>query len=109
MILVIGGAFQGQKDFAVRELGVLEEQIFDNFQAAVRSWLEEGADVEKKTDELLHSDYEAIVSDEVGLGIVPIEKADREWREAVGRALCKIAEASSSVYRVSCGIGMQIK
>ena len=50
-----------------------------------------------------------ITSDEVGLGIVPLDRKVREWREATGRALCRIAAEADEVYRVSCGIGMKIK
>lgn len=109
MILIIGGAFQGQKEFAIDKLGISEDKIFDDFQEKVRKWLNAGADIGQETEKLIGSDYEAVVSDEVGLGIVPLERSDREWREATGRALCRIAEKCDSVYRVSCGIGMQIK
>ena len=50
-----------------------------------------------------------IVANEVGAGIVPIDPKERAFREAVGRALCVIAQASDAVVRVTCGIGVRIK
>ena len=50
-----------------------------------------------------------IVSNEVGAGIVPIETTERIFREAVGRALCIVAQRSETVTRVVCGIGVRIK
>lgn len=50
-----------------------------------------------------------IVSNELGYGIVPVEKADRMWREAVGRLCTCLAARSEMVVRVVCGIGMRLK
>ena len=50
-----------------------------------------------------------VVSDEVGSGVVPMSKEERLWREAVGRALCVVAEHAESVTRVMCGIGVRLK
>lgn len=47
--------------------------------------------------------------DEIGSGIVPMNQEERIWREAVGRAGCKIAESAVEVYRVMSGIGIRIK
>ena len=38
-----------------------------------------------------------------------LEAGERAFREAVGRALCVLAQASCSVTRVVCGIGVRIK
>ena len=50
-----------------------------------------------------------IISDEIGYGVVPVNKFDREWREAVGRISCYLAEKAENVIRVVCGIGNKIK
>lgn len=50
-----------------------------------------------------------VVANEVGAGVVPIVKEDRLFREAVGRALCIVAQESESVTRCVCGIGVRIK
>ncbi len=50
-----------------------------------------------------------IVSNELGYGIVPMEKRDRFWREATGRICTCIAARADEVVRVVCGIGMRLK
>ena len=50
-----------------------------------------------------------IVADEVGAGVVPVSEKDRVYREAVGRALCMIAQEADQVTRCICGIGVRIK
>jgi adenosyl cobinamide kinase/adenosyl cobinamide phosphate guanylyltransferase len=50
-----------------------------------------------------------IICNELGYGIVPMDKADRVYRETVGRCLCRLAASSERVVRVVCGLGMTIK
>lgn len=50
-----------------------------------------------------------IICDEVGCGIVPIERSERDYREAVGRVLCLLAARAESVERVVAGIPVKIK
>ncbi|MCD8022885.1 MAG: bifunctional adenosylcobinamide kinase/adenosylcobinamide-phosphate guanylyltransferase [Lachnospiraceae bacterium] len=50
-----------------------------------------------------------IVTNELGYGIVPIEKEDRFWREVTGRICTCLAARSDEVVRVVCGIGMRLK
>ena len=45
----------------------------------------------------------------LALGVVPLAAEDRAFREAVGRALCVIAQRAESVTRCVCGIGVRIK
>jgi adenosylcobinamide kinase/adenosylcobinamide-phosphate guanylyltransferase len=50
-----------------------------------------------------------IVTDEIGYGIVPVDKAEREYREVAGRICTRLAAEADEVYRVICGIGTRIK
>ena len=50
-----------------------------------------------------------IAANEVGAGVVPLRAEDRLFREAVGRALCVIAQEAEQVTRCVCGIGVRIK
>jgi adenosylcobinamide kinase/adenosylcobinamide-phosphate guanylyltransferase len=50
-----------------------------------------------------------IVGCEVGLGIVPMEKRDREWRDMVGWVYQDIAAHSTNVVRLWCGIAETLK
>ena len=38
-----------------------------------------------------------------------LDRADRDWRELVGRVCCELAEQAEAVYRVRCGLGVRLK
>lgn len=50
-----------------------------------------------------------IVSNEVGLGIVPDSELSRMYRDALGYANRRVAEAAQNVYFMVAGIPLQIK
>ena len=108
MKLYIGGAWQGQDELARAENPGAE--IIDNFHEAVREALQRGEDPRAFARRVCAEKPDAvIVSNEVGAGVVPIERSKRAFREAVGRALCVIAQEAESVTRAVCGIGVKIK
>lgn len=49
------------------------------------------------------------ICDEIGNGIVPIEKAERDYREVTGRILTELAEQAETVTCILCGLGQCIK
>ena len=59
--------------------------------------------------QLLTDPPAVITLDEVGCGIVPLEKSERDYREAVGHAGQMLAAAAAEVYRMQCGIAVRIK
>ena len=50
-----------------------------------------------------------ILCDEIGCGVIPMDRFERDWREQVGRSLCEIAKSTPSVERVFCGVASEIK
>ena len=50
-----------------------------------------------------------LITDEIGYGIVPVDRMEREYREQTGRVCTHLAAYSEKVYRVMCGIGQVIK
>ena len=50
-----------------------------------------------------------IIMDEIGCGIIPLEKSERLWREAVGNVGCFLAERAEGVERIICGTAVRIK
>lgn len=108
MKLYIGGAFQGQEALARRENP--GARILTDYHETVREAMRRGERAEDIAARLLRECPDAVVvADEIGAGIVPLAAEDRAWREAVGRALCMLAQASESVTRAVCGIGLRIK
>ena len=131
MILVIGGVFQGKREFAekrLKELGETGEILWssgedswENFcrspfcrdlPGAVKKRLKEEKESfsgEAFAEELLKTEKKVIVSEEIGSGIVPMEAFGRLWREETGRILCRLAQEAKEVWRVVGGIGIRIK
>ncbi|MBQ9032286.1 MAG: bifunctional adenosylcobinamide kinase/adenosylcobinamide-phosphate guanylyltransferase [Parasporobacterium sp.] len=50
-----------------------------------------------------------LISDEVGNGIIPLSREDRDYRERVGRILCLLAKEADEVVRVICGLAQILK
>ena len=50
-----------------------------------------------------------ILCDELGNGIVPLEKKDRIWREQTGRLTVELAKRAERVERILCGLGQRLK
>ena len=87
--------------------------IWNHLHLAMKMLLENGEEPEKIWEGIssyidLHPDS-VIVCDEIGNGIVPIEREERRWREETGRLLCKIAKRAECVERVLCGLPERIK
>ena len=123
MVLIVGGYCQGKLDFAKETWGLADADIADGAAC------EPGAIFQKSALNSLHllirrmspepldffeSQMDAlrdkiIISDEIGLGVVPIDDEERLWRENVGRVCCLLAQNADEVYRVCAGIPMKIK
>lgn len=126
MILVTGGAYQNKKQAACRLFDAEESDFLDggscdmqaifscraleNFHLYVRRYLKSGKDPAEFAAELAEKNPRLlIVTDEIGCGIVPIEKEERYWREQNGRICCALATQAETVVRVVAGIPTVIK
>ena len=126
MIMITGGAFSGKKDYAKTRFGFSDVDILNgencslnavfsakciaDYQLIVKRLLEEKADVKTFTERLCKENPNAVVIiNEIGAGIIPLEKSNRIFREETGRAGCLIARNSSEVIRLACGIPTIIK
>ena len=86
-VLIIGGAYQGKRKVAENLYADLPR--IENLHEIVRKMLKEDK--------------------EIGCGIVPIDRADENWREAVGRLCCALAQKADAVVRVIAGVPQFIK
>jgi adenosyl cobinamide kinase/adenosyl cobinamide phosphate guanylyltransferase len=122
MILVIGGAGQGKLAYALDKWGISAAEvandfknaenarIFCDFQQAVQKTVAAGEDPAEKLEILLTRNPGLIVlCDEVGCGVVPMDREERVWRETVGRLCCRMAGQAERVDRVFCGLAMRLK
>ena len=108
MKLYVGGVYQGQEELARAENpGAV---ILADFHETVRAAVGRGEDPREYARRVCREQPDAVVvANEVGSGVVPVDAAERAFREAVGRALCVIAQNAASVTRAVCGIGVRIK
>lgn len=126
MIMITGGAFQGKKDFVKKFFSIGENDILNgadcnydkifsakcvcNYHLFIGRLMNEEIDPLKFTEKICKKNSDIIIiMNEIGCGIIPLEKSERIWREQVGRAGCIIAESSSDVFRICCGIPTKIK
>lgn len=113
MILIIGGSSQGKTAYAEQMKAESPDyEIWDDFHVLVREMLAMGNDegeVMTMLYERMQGDNLIIVSDEIGNGIVPLEKEDRAYRDFMGQLLCDIAEEAEHVIRMVCGIPSVLK
>ena len=113
MILVLGGVGAGKKEY-VRSLGYADadftsdpndrKPVFAGLDAYIR---ENPADPEELLRALVKKDV--VICAEVGSGVIPLERAERVYRETVGRLCVRLAQEASAVVRVVAGISVVIK
>ena len=116
MILLIGGVGQGKLAYAMENTGCGPENvardpasartkpIFAGLAEWVRSHPGEGIG-----DLLDVNPGVVILCDEVGCGVVPVDPAERAWREETGRLCCELAQKADRVERIFCGLSMVLK
>lgn len=131
--LVIGGAHQGKTAYVMEKykeqqlfllehenwsyqlshlLDKKEQQVIVWQQLEQFVWEKEGfvTQIEAMLSQMQNSPQQiVIISNEVGCGIVPIDKKQRTYRNQLGELLCKIAEKAESVERITCGIAEKIR
>ena len=113
MILVIGSAASGKYEY-VTSLGYSEADIAEGVldERPVLYGLEEiVARAPMESAELLPAllEKEVVVCCEVGSGVIPLERHDREAREQTGRLCNRLAQRAEKVVRLVCGIPTVIK
>lgn len=55
------------------------------------------------------SQYDFVIANEVGCGVVPMEAEQRRFRERAGRLSCLLAQRADTVIRVCCGLPQVLK
>lgn len=126
MRLITGGAYQGKLQYALGITNLAAEEaargevcewedlitkpLVNHFHLWIKRMLDEGKNAAELSEKLIRQNPQVIlIVDELGCGVVPMQAADREYREMVGRICCKLAAEAEEVHRVICGIGTVIK
>lgn len=122
MILVIGGAGQGKLSYVLAQSGLTNSDVAYTPQEAahkpifahLEDWVAQALAAGLDPYEALRPTLEAnphliLLCREVGSGVVPLDKTERIWREAVGRLSCRLASEADAVLRLFCGIPTVLK
>ena len=116
MTLMIGGAGQGKLAYALSQLHMGMDQVARDpsegkpILAGLETWLRDETNPMPALERFLAQRPGAVIlCDEVGCGVVPMDREDRAWRERVGRTCCALAERADCVIRMYCGIPSILK
>ena len=133
MVLITGGKYQGKREFAVNILKIPQEKIIDDLNEKVMERVRaenmsgeliESVRAESVSEELIESvraestpeeliegipEDSAVIIDETGCGIIPVDPVERKYREKMGRIGILLSERAESVYRVAAGLGIKLK
>ena len=115
MELIIGGAFQGKLEYAVKRYGLTDEDVCDLAVGVpvpgkrCYRHLEALSRREDVTPYLPLLQDAVVITREVGSGIVPMDGAERAWREVHGTLVQRLAWEAAHVTRVLCGLTEVLK
>lgn len=125
MRFIIGGRAQGKEEYLLsqgqyqpaqiakggscplEQLG--DKPVLSELHLLVRRWTQSGRSLAQLKEKLLASSIEVLICDEIGSGIVPLDPAEEQWREDVGRLCCVLAAQAEQVERVYCGLAQRLK
>lgn len=88
-------------------------RILNGLHLIIKRLLDGGCNAEELERKIMQLAEDApdaiIICNEIGCGIVPLDKAERLYRELTGRILVKLASKAEKVVRITCGIPQRIK
>lgn len=105
LIMIIGGQGEDKlgyckKNFEFDRLSVIEDLHIHLREMFLK---DENAFIDKLASK------DIIIADEIGYGIVPIEKEQRQFRDYYGSICTELAKRADRVIRIVCGIEQLIK
>lgn len=124
MILITGGAYQGKTEYVRRQFPdipitdgaacLFDEaataKCINQYHVLIQRLHAAGRDPVAWTEQLCAENPECIILlDEIGCGIIPLERDERIRRELTGICGCIIAKHSDAVIRLVCGVPNVIK
>lgn len=107
MILITGPLYSGKRTYACTLLGCTREELEQHAVWDAQDLARGCKDLDALADRL--AQYEAVITTEIGGGVVPIDAEERAARELAGRLSCLLAQRAERVVRVFCGLPMELK
>lgn len=125
MEVYLGGRAQGKLDYVRgrypekgrivfgESAGVedcLGAEIIEHFHLFVRGFGDGRDEAFEAVERILEGNPQVIIlCDEIGCGIVPVEREEREYRELVGRIMGMVVSRAERVERLVCGLPQVLK
>ncbi len=125
MDFIIGGAYQGKREYAKDRFRLTESDIFTcredgdiDFSARCIDALEEYAlrcvrnGVDPVESFRAHENEwreSVLICMDIFCGVVPLGEENRAWREATGRLCAYLAGKADTVTRMFCGLPVRLK
>lgn len=124
MKLIIGGAYQGKRSFAMEKMGILPEEIYTcdssridftkpciaNLEEYVYACVREGKDALGMLRENKAQWENAVfLCQDLFCGVVPMGAELREWRQQTGIVCQYLSREAKSVHRIYCGLEQRLK
>lgn len=126
MVLIFGGAYQGKLEYALKEYGIQEKEVYHcdmetmvinfdkkviyNLERFVLACVKEDVNaMECLADNIEKLHDKVIICDDISQGVVPVDRTERAWREMTGRCMTYLGQEADEVIRVFCGIANQVK
>ena len=119
--LIIGGAFQGKREYAKSRFRLKEADIYTcteeedpDFGAKCIDHLERyfrrcaAGGTEPAPPETFRPDA-VLICEDITCGVVPADAADRRWREITGRYWQRLVRRGADVTRGVCGIAQRLR
>ncbi len=84
--------------------------IINHFQDFIANFSENPDSLYEYLDRLIQNGSDlVIICRQVGGGVVPVGRYERNLRELVGRGMCRLVSGAEHVERIVCGLGQVLK
>lgn len=124
MILILGGAYQGKKDYAMERYSLSADDVFTcsgtqidftkpciyALEAFTFACIQENIDPVEfmKTNQKIIQNT-IFVCQDIFCGVVPMERQLRLWRDTTGKLCQYLSSQSEEVFRIYCGLEQRLK
>lgn len=120
MILIIGGAYQGKREFVCKEFSLTENDIYTctpgkidfskpciaDIQVFTRACSDATAFFQQNRP--LWQD-KILIMEDIFCGVVPMGEENRTWRQNTGRLSQYLSREADRVSRIFCGLELRLK
>lgn len=120
MILIIGGAFQGKRDFAKQTFHLEDGDVFTctpgniDFSRKCVEKIEEFTFGCKDSLSFFRENRDKwqdsiLICQDIFCGVVPMGAENRDWRQNCGKFCQYLAKEAAQVSRIFCGLELRLK